>query len=1055
MKILSLFCALAYWIPVSAQTLPKPVTGTVINSQTRLPVEQCTVTGKVSGVATITNKQGWFSLPASPTDTLVISHIGYATKLQAVVTDGSQQPLLIQLTELNTELEAVTVNTGYQAVAKERATGSFVVLNNDLVNRRVSTNIIDRLQGVASGVAFNKSDSKGTDEISIRGRSTIFSNATALVVVDNFPYEGSLSNINPNDVESITILRDAAAASIWGARAANGVIVITTKKGRFNQKAVLDINSSFSVGTKPDVFYVPKMQTTDIIDIEKMLFDKGYYNSVLNNTTTYPAVSPVVEILQLRKTGAITQAEADQQVDALRGIDNRNDLTNLAYRPSTSQQYALNLSGGSQGVAYFVSGGYNRDLGSLAQVNERISLLSRTSFSPVANLQLNSSISFIQTNAAEGIYPGSASVYPYERMADDNGNSLPATRSYRKGFISQLQQRGFQDWSSYSLADAKLTDNTTKTNEIRLALGGRYQLVKWASLEFNYQYQQQAAATRNYQAQQSYFVRDLVNQYTQFNATTGLVTARPIPLGGILDKAHSESVANNGRLQVNINHTSGRHRLSVIAGGEIRQVRSESNSLRLYGYDPLIITNKTVNYDSSYLTFPFGSRSKIPNAPSAGTEFLDRYLSGFANGSYTYNNRYTISGSVRKDASNYFGVAANQRAVPLWSAGAKWDIDKESFYKLRWLPLLSLRMTYGYNGNINKSLTAYTTALSGTNNFNLPNALIINPPNASLRWERVQMVNMAIDFRSRNNRVEGSLEWYVKKGLDLIGSGGIDPTSGVARFTGNVASMRGTGGDLQLNTLNTTGAVAWRTNILVSYNTDKVTDYQLVPTAGAMVSGATISPLVGSPVFSVYSFNWAGLDPATGDPQGYINKQVSKDYTKLVAPALTDIQYHGSARPLFFGSFRNSISWAGLSLSANITYKLGYYFRRKGLEYNTLFASLTTHSDYYKRWQKPGDELTTQVPSLIYPVVNNRDVFYSRSEAMTEKGDHIRLQDIGLNYNMDKFVQKRLHFRHLEAYVYINNCGILWRANKNGIDPDHQQVAPPGIHYSFGLRAGF
>ncbi len=1053
---ITIICLLCCYLPANAQTRPSALSGTVSYGQPASPLSNCTLLFSRSGKTTTTNSLGQFSLlfDGSP-DTLMISHIGFASSLIVVSPNMASSPLNVQLTPVTTNLEDVTVSTGYQSVAKERATGSFVLVNNELLNRRVSTNIIDRLQGIVSGLAFNKSDARGTESLSIRGRSTITSDASILIVVDNFPYEGALENINPNDVESITVLKDAAAASIWGARAGNGVIVITTKKGRFNQKTMVDINSSISVGTKPDQFYVPKMKTTEVIDIEKMLFDKGYYNSLLTNTTMSPVVSPVVEILQQQKLGTLSPAQATAQIDALRAVDNRTDLDRYAYHQSVGQQYALHLSGGSAAVAYAVSGGYNRDFGQLGQQNERISLLSRTTAALTSKLQVNTSFSFVQSNAADIIYPSAASIYPYERLANDNGNSLRNVRGYRNVFIEQQQQKGFLNGSYYPLDDARLNDNTTRITDIRLAVGSKYQLFKWASAEFNYQFQKQSSQNQDLMAEASYEARDLINQYTQVNLVTGAITGRAIPIGSILDVANVFSAAHNGRAQLNINHTLGRHRISFIGGGEVRQIRAGNNRIRYYGYDPEILTTRTVNFDSSYLLFPFGYNSRIPGAPGAGSATLDRYFSLFANAAYTWQNRYTLSGSVRKDASNYFGVATNQRGVPLWSAGGKWDVSRETFYKLKWLPLLALRLTYGYSGNINKSLTAYTTAYSGTNSLNMPFFGIQTPPNANLRWERVKMLNAAIDFRTRNSRLDGSAEVYYKKGLDLIGTGPLDPTSGLSTFKGNIADMEGKGVDLTLNTINLKGAVSWTTHLLCSYAADKVTGYSVVPDVGSVLANVTISPVIGNPVFGIYSYYWAGLDPLTGDPQGYVNKEVSKNYTTLLAPGIAGLKYHGFARPVFFGSLRNHVSWKGLSISANIIYKLKYYFRRKSIDYTALYNTLTTHPDYSNRWQVHGDEKRTQVPSLVYPSVSNRDQFYSRSEILVEKGDHIRLQDIGINYDMSALVKNRFHIRHLEIYGYLNNLGIIWKANKAGIDPDYQQVAPIVSTFSFGIRAGF
>jgi TonB-linked SusC/RagA family outer membrane protein len=1035
------------------EPLPIDIKGTV-KDEAGKPVVGASVQVKGTNKGTTTNNDGEFALAGvDDKATLVISAVNIETREVGV--NGRSEINLVAKAKVSKleDVEITAVNTGYQSIPKERATGSFVQIDNQLLNRSVTTKIIDRLQGIVSGMAFNKSDAIGNGEISIRGRSTILANATPLIVVDNFPYEGSIDNINPNDVESITILKDAAAASIWGTRAANGVIVITTKKGRFNQRSNLEFNSSISVGGKPDLFSVKTMTSSEVIDVERMLFSKGYYNSDLTNTSNYPKISPVVELLQMAKTGQISQADADNKINAFRQIDNRNDLMNYAYHNSINQQYSLNMSGGAANMSYYLSGGYNRDISQVKGINDRITLVASNTFSPFKQLLISATLSVIQSNTAEGIFPSEAgTIYPYERLIDVNGKSLAVTNSYRNSFIERSIQNGFLDWKVYPFADASLNDNKTGINDNRLTLNTKYKMNSWLSFDLTYQLQKQYTDSRDYNNPNSYFVRDYVNQFSQVNPVTGLVTARPVPLGGIVDNSTGKVVSNNGRVQFNVDQIWDKHRVTVIGGYEVRQTRSTAISSRLYGYDPDIEASKTVNYDSSYLHYPAGFRDRIFNRNQSTSESLDRSLSMFINAAYTYAGKYTMSGSMRKDESNSFGVKANQRGIPLWSAGFKWDINKESFYKLKWLPYLSMRFTYGYNGNINRNLVAYTTASYYVNEFNLPNATISTPPNANLRWERVQTINLGIDFKTRNQGIYGSVEFYKKHGTDLTGTGGLDPTSGFLTYRGNFANMTGNGIDLQLSFNNRIGPIDLKTHFLLSYNTDKVTAYNDVPVISSMLQEGSFVPRLGYSIYSVYSLQWAGLDPSNGDPQGILNNQVSKDYAKLNA-AISDVKYNGPGRPQFFGSLRNDISWKGITVSANIIYKLDYYFRRTSINYPNLYSQLIGHSDYATRWQKQGDELSTNVPSMVYPIVSPRESFYRTSEVLVERGDHIRLQDISISYNLDRLSREKLWIKRFEIYMYLNNISIIWKKNNVDVDPDYQRVPTPPLNISFGLRA--
>ena len=217
------------------------------------------------------------------------------------------------------------------------------------------------------------------------------------------------------------------------------------------------------------------------------------------------------------------------------------------------------------------------------------------------------------------------------------------------------------------------------------------------------------------------------------------------------------------------------------------------------------------------------------------------------------------------------------------------------------------------------------------------------------------------------------------------------------------------------------------------------------------------SPMVGKSRFGIYSFKWAGLDPETGDPQVYLGKEMTKDYDHISYDATPeDLLYNGPSLPPYFGSWRNTFSIFGFSIGCNITYKLGYYFRRSSINYVSLFDSWNGNADFENRWQKPGDEKTTSVPSMPSSPNYSRDFVYNNSSALVEKGDHIRLQDVSLRYHFEKSKNHWLPFNSASVYGYINNLGILWRANQFHVDPDYVFLPyPPSRSYSLGISVQF
>src|SRR5665213_2243367 len=353
-------------LSVNAQeaTPGKTISGKVISASNDLPVEGATITLLHQKTTVSTNSSGIFSITvASSNDVLSISHIGFITKKMAI-SQNTSSPLMITLQDTSIKLDEVVVNTGYQNIPKERATGSFVTVNMNEFNDRVAPDVISKLEGITSSLVFFKGVPNRPDEINIRGQSTLFSNTQPLIVVDNFPYDGDISTINPNDVESITVLKDAAAASIWGVRAGNGVIVITTKKGKFNKPMQVSFNSNITIGQKPDLFYDSRfINSADFIDMETFLFNKGFYDKDFN-AASQPPLSPAVDILHRQQLGIISPQEAQAEINTLKGIDVRNDLQKYFYRQSVNEQYSLSLQGGSETASYLLSAGYDNSLGS-------------------------------------------------------------------------------------------------------------------------------------------------------------------------------------------------------------------------------------------------------------------------------------------------------------------------------------------------------------------------------------------------------------------------------------------------------------------------------------------------------------------------------------------------------------------------------------------------------------------------------------------------------------------------------------------------------------------
>ncbi|RYY52489.1 MAG: SusC/RagA family TonB-linked outer membrane protein [Chitinophagaceae bacterium] len=1049
---LILWALLLAAVPALGQSLR----GRVIALPDSIPLEGATIRVKGSSRIVVAGTDGRFELTAGNSDTLQVSATGFLPSLVSGPFGGF---LTVALQPFRTELEAVVVSTGYQQIDRERATGSFVKVDNELLNRSVGANVIDRINHTVPGLVFNK---VGTSELSIRGQGTIFGNAEPLVVIDNFPFEGNLSDINPNDVESITVLKDAAAASIWGARAGNGVIVVTSKRGIAGRAVRVGVQANVTLAERPDLYARPQLSSADYIGIEERLFAEGYYQSALSSG--YQPLTPAVELLLRRQSNPVDAAGIDQEIARLKNIDVRKQFGKYLYRKPFEQQYSLSIDGGGANNAYYISAGHDRNLeGQVGNdygrttistthnfkfLKGRLELVAGLNYSLNASSR-NSIVATLASNATAG-----SSLYPYAELAGADGTPLEVVKNFRQSFVQEAGRKGLLDWRFVPLEEMGRTDAGVSRENVRLNSSLKYRLFNGFNVSAIYQHQYLSTRDRTHFSKDSYFARELVNRFSRLEGGT---LVRPVPLGGVLDISRQASLSRLFRSQVDYSSTfSQQHKLIALAGFEVRSTRTDGVASRYYGYDERHAQNGMVDYVEQTLPLFYDNAIKgaIPFMDRTSL-FNDRYLSYYANAAYTLAGKLTASASARLDRSNLFGVKTNQNGVPLWSGGLSWNVSKESFYKWNWLPNLKLRATFGYNGSVNKSVSAFTTASFSGYLYNLPYATIINPPNPDLRWERIRIANLGLDFSSRNDRISGSLEFFRKQGMDLIGDASVPPSSGISLFRGNIANTSGHGIDVSLRTANTIGRLKWSSNLVYSYIREQVTSYSTVATVARQIQSGMYLPKVGRPLYGIYSYRWEGLDAVNGDPIGRLNGTPSRDYPGILnQTSEEEMVYHGSARPISQGAVFNDLRYGDFTLSVNMVFRLGHYFRKNSITYGSNYGLSSAHGDYGLRWQVPGDEDRTFVPSLPLQPNGSRDLLYKYASVLVDRADNIRLEDIRLGYMLNSGKASRLRFGSLQVYLYAQNLGILWKATRFDTDPENQGASYP-VRISAGVKMNF
>jgi len=1059
-KLVNILIALLMVVAAEAQIQFK---GTVKNRDLK-PIPFATLQTADKKLVFITDSLGRFAFSYGRGDfKIVISAMGYESKEQLFRIDKPYVDIILLAKE--NILEEALVNTGYQMLPQERSTGSFGQIKNKDLNTMTTVNLMERLEGKLAGMQFD--NRSGNSEINIRGLNTFNEGSSRpLIVLDNFPYEGSLENINPNDIESVTVLKDAAASSIWGSRAGNGVIVINSKKSGLQDRRRINVSANTMITEMPDVFYRPAISSSDFIQVERMLFEKGYYDTQYNGSSNKMFIfSPVVELLYANKNGSVSSGELEQKIEYWSAKDYRKDYSKYLLRTGIGQQYYADMESNSSNNSMRVSVGYDRQSGTRIMSTDQ-----RFTFKVINETKLGkrgkatSSVAYTESNNTssanfpdENLNPGGtrSRIYPYTELVDATGKALAIPKGFNQNFADSAGAGKLLDWNYRPLDDVSKSLLENRLKHMVASLQLKYQLLESLSGELIYGYEHQSSNTTMSYSEQSFYTRNLINRYSQIvNNQVKYI----VPRGDILNKSVSNMQSHRVRGQLYFNRTwDNDHSLNMLLGGEISAAKSTTDSYGVYGYDKDVMVSKDVDYVTRFPTYGglFGNQT-IPSF-SKFTDRINRFVSLYSNLQYNFRDRYNFSLSARRDASNGFGSNTNTRWNPLWSAGVAWQISKEPFIQnIGWVNQLKLRATTGAGGNAIPSSSSETmiTYVSKAPVSGLPYAVVVTPPNPNLKWETVKMNNYGLDFEVLNHKISGSVEYYEKRSYDILSLDVVDQTSGFVNMPKNIGEIKSKGLDLGLTGTITIGKFVWNPQVNFSYASNTITQYKggIGESAFYVNGGVSITPIEGKPLYPIFSYQFAGLDAENGDPIGYLNGQRSKDYIKIIADSLQYLNFHGTALPPYYGSFNNNFSYGRLNLNVALMFKWGHYFRKEALVYSSLFESWSGHGDFEKRWQKTGDEHNTTIPSMIFPANADRDNFYSKSSANIDRADLIRVQSIRLSYGLG--IKQGKHTINGSVFIGGNNFGIVWKKTKTDLDPDFLGTPNPrmftaGVNFQF------
>ncbi|WP_164977493.1 SusC/RagA family TonB-linked outer membrane protein [Ancylomarina salipaludis] len=1054
--------------------------GTVTDADgNTLPGVSVVVKGTTSGVAT--DIDGNYTIQFEDDHAvLVFSFVGMIS--QEVEYKG-QKVLNIVLFEDAETLGEVVV-TGYQTISKERATGSFNLVSKEQIDKP-STNIGTRLIGNVSGIQGTV-DEEGNPTFEIRGKSSLFANARPLIVVDGFAIEGDFSSINPNDVESVTVLKDASAASIWGARSANGVIVVTTKSGKNLKKGELkvSINSFVKFSPKPDLDYLlNRASSEDVVAYDKMSFGKWGAGKVIDQEMSVTANLTAGKVaLNEHNLGYLSDEELDAILNKYASQNNQKQIEDHLMKNPFIHQHNLEISSASEKFNNSLSIMYEGNQSYLkGRDKKRVLINYRNSARVFEWLDFNFGAMYgYRQSSNNASLADIKKIAPYDMLLDESGNRLPVYKGiYMPNFNRYWPKESFpySDLTYNPITELENTDYTNK--EVQTRFQGALIFKPFEGLKFNSQIQYESFnnSNKNILGDGTYAVRNEIDYYTHWNRADNTFTQN-IPNGDFLDQNRHETGSLTFRNQLNFDRSFGKHAINAIAGMEFnKKVTKTFTEPRVYGYDDDklsvgVLPNGLGSYTNNNLAIYswYGYKTSIyKNKIHQFGYMTDKYVSAYFNAAYTYDDKYTISGSARTDASNLITDDPAYRYSPFWSIGGGWQISKENFLKdVMWVDRLALRATYGYNGNVDRS-TSFLPLISmyPTNNIytNEPYARISSYGNPTLRWEKTGTLDLGIDYSLFKGKFFGKVDVYHKSAKDLVASVSIPAVNGVASQKMNVADMINKGIEIEVGTrLPISGnKLAFYGNLNVSYNQNKVTKLynakfghsDLLPWNG---STASTSYVEGKNANTIYGSHYAGMHNMGTETNPNMQPQIiGKDGTLYgfgTWPADDVMNYayaQGTTVAPWVMGFSFGFKIHDFDLSCIMTGKFGHVFRRTSYNYNELIPN----SRFSEVLNADSDEM------MPLPQNDNEsryyfwDRFWKSFSYLTESANHVRMQEVNLTYNLPSKFLKKTGLESVKIYSQVNNVFSIY-ANKYNEDPEYPLGSyKPKAQFTFGINVGF
>lgn len=1061
------------------------------------PLPGVTILIKGTTVGVSTNGDGQYAISVAKQDSLVFvfSFIGLKTK---EVKWNGQEALNVVLEEDSQVMDEVVVSTGYNTVNRRDMVGSYTSVKAADIMMPAYNSIDQMLQGQIAGmVVMNTSSRVGTTpKIKLRGTTTIFGNQSPLWVVDGIVQEDPLeletadimtqdlkdivgsqiSWLNPMDIETITVLKDASATAVYGSKASNGVIVITTKKGKVGRLTV-NYTGNMTINTRPNYGMFNYMNSKERVQFSQDVYNAGVYymEEPISQPYTYEGA------MKMYLAGDLSYDEFMKRKTFLSTVN--TDWFDLLTRSAVSHSHNVSLAGGTEAVTYNVSLGYNNTLGQeIGNSNERMTGRVAVNVRLHEKVRLNASLNATSSTTkafGEEVNPMSYATTTSRSIPayDEAGN--PVYYQKRKSY---LYNRNVQSLSYNFINERNNSGSTNKNLHVSAALNFKWDILDWLSYEFTGGYTASNTNGETYNTERTFRVawRYRGYDYGAAEPNSTLFKAALLPFGGVMFTTDASQRAYNIQNKILISKSfNDEHRLNAMLAMELRSSAVANNANKVWGYMPdrgetlVRPTPPDELQPISNAVSGWGILDEIYGTGWKRTQNTDNYLSFFATVAYSLKNRYVFNFSMRNDESNRFGQDVNNRFDPTYSFGLSWKMMDEPWLEgmKKWLNAFNVRATYGIQGNamtkLGPDLTLRQYGILSV--YNQHYSKISSLPNPNLSWEKTKswdwgvdmtlfnIFDVVVDYYRRNSNVIVTQDLPSEYGISTMNMNGGEITNEGVEFTVSFTPVK-------------TKDWALSISLNSSKNWNETGKEEYEATRDELLAGNSEKILKkGYPVGGFWSYSFAGLSSEDGRPLFNYFDVPEADRNSSVDPT-TYLVYSGTKEPNFTGGLNFSLRWKTLTLSSGFSLLLGCKKRLPSPYANIPNGAkipdpdVNLSKDLTKRWKKPGDENYTKIPGLVTTPSSNITLpngseeqwmrVWEQSDALVADASFLRCRQLSLSWRIGEDWCKRMGLKTLSLNATVSNLFVIASKRFNGFDPELGDSVHPK-NYSVGINIGF